>query len=161
MHFGYNIGRSILCSLVSGWYFLGSHSILNAWLCLRLLMSWQVPSSPTESSSRWRHSSDVLYCNMSEIEVAPSTPMGLRSRYRCFRVVFLQNAAASSTAPSLLMWQSRNLNSVSVHLVWSLNTDDKLSIFAMLKWEFEISNVFSDISPVMMLARVSEDKLFW
>ena len=30
----------ILWSLVSDLYFTGSHSSLNVWLCLRLLMSW-------------------------------------------------------------------------------------------------------------------------
>ena len=133
-------------SVVTGQlYFSGSHSCLNVWLCLRLLMSWWTPSSPTESSHRWRPPSDVLCCNVSDIEEAPSTPMGLWFRYRYFRVEFLQSAVPSSTAPSLLMWQSSRYNNVSVHLEWSLSTDAKPSMFAMLKWEFKMFSIVREL----------------
>ena len=154
-------------------------------------MSWETPSFPSEPSHRWRTFSDVLCFNMSDIEEAPFTSIGLSFKYRISRVellqsaaasfiapsllmqqsskhnflstlfsinvlatavtpttfapiglklksrawsvVFLRSPAASSTAPSLLMWQSRKLNPVSVHLDWSLSIDVNLSTFAMLK----------------------------
>ena len=54
-------------------------------------------------------------CNVSDIEEAPSTPMGLWSRSRYFKVEFLQSAAASSTAPSLLIWQPPTPTVLSLH----------------------------------------------
>ena len=123
----------ILWSLVSDLYFPGSHRNLNVWLCLRLLMSWRTPPSPTELSIRWSFSSDVFCCNMSDIEEAPFTPIGLRFRSRSCRVEFLQSADARSLAPCPLMWQSSNTKLVNVHFVLSLSIDDKLSTFAMLK----------------------------
>ena len=121
LHYATTNSQLILWSLVSDEYFLGSHSFLNVWLCLRLLMSWRTPSSPTESSHRLKYSSDVLCCNMSDIEEAPSTPMALYSTYRCFRVEFLQSAAASFTAPSLLM--SSKPNYFCQQILWSLVSD--------------------------------------
>ena len=108
-------------------------------------MSWQTPSSPTESSHRNRSSSDVLCSNMSDIEKAPSTPMGLSSKYKVCRVEFVQSAAASSTAPLLLIWQSRNPNNARVNLELSLSMDAKTIIFAMLKCEFEMSSSISEL----------------
>ena len=112
-------------SVVTG-FWLGSHSVVNVSLCLRLLMSWWIPSSPTELSPRLSSSIDVLCCNMCDIEEAPSTPMGLESKSRSFRDEFFQNAAASLLAPCPLMWQSCNTNHVSVHFDWSLSIDAKL-----------------------------------
>ena len=65
--------------------------------------------------------------------------------------------------PVLLMWQPCMFKFVSVHLAWSLSTVAKLSTFAMQNWEFEMSSFVRDLlwpSPVMMLATLSEDKLF-
>ena len=174
-------------------HFPGSHRCSNVWLYLTLFVTWRTPSSLTESSRICRLFREALCCNMSYIEEAPSTPMGLRSRTRNCRVEFLQSAAASSpapcrlmwqsansnhvsdlfsanivaiavtpstcspmglplkcsplsvvflqmssavassTAPSLLMWQSCNTNDVSVHFECSLSSDDNCSVFAMLK----------------------------
>ena len=98
--------------------------------------------------------------------VTPSTcsPMGLWLKLRHLSVLFLQNAVACFTGPSLLMWQTRKYNIVSVHLQWSLSTDAKLFTFAMLKLEFETFRSVIELlwlSPVIILATLSEDKLFW
>ena len=66
--------------------------------------------SGKENQERCSWYIDVLCCNRSDMEEAPSSPMGLRFRSRCVSVEFLQSAAASFTAPSLLMWQSPKSN---------------------------------------------------
>ena len=71
--------------------------------------------------------------------------MGLPLKFSSLSAVFLQSAVASSTAPSLLMWQSRNLNDVSVHFECSLSSDDKCSVFAVLNWEPEMSSIVREL----------------
>ena len=91
--------------------------------------------------------SDLFSANIVATAVTPSTcsPMGLPLKCSSLSVVFLPSAVASSTAPSLLMWQSRNLNDVSVHFECSLSSDDKCSVFAVLKWESEMSSVLREL----------------
>lgn len=43
---------------------------------------------------------------------------------------------------SLLIWQSRNFNILSVHIDWSLSTDAKLTTFVILKCESDILSSF-------------------
>ena len=96
--------------------------------------------------------------------LTPSTPIGLWFRLRYSRVELLQSAVTSSLAPRLLMWHLSNTNCVSVHFDWSLSIDANLYTFAMIKWEFEMFRYVRELlwlSPVMMLATLFEDKLFW
>ena len=88
------------------------------------------------------YSIDVLCCNMTDIEEAPSTPMGLWYRSRYFWVEFLQSADARSLAPCPLMWQSSKCKTVSVLFMANiLATAVAPSTFTRLWLKFRSSSV--------------------
>ena len=104
-------------------YFLGSTNFSTVVLCVRESISFWVPSSPMESSSKSSFFNDLFLSSISANAVAPFTPIRLPHKFNSCSVSFVDRALANWHAPSESILQLCRRSSTRVWFVLSTSAN--------------------------------------